>query len=561
MMNETNELKSFMGQAVTVLIVNRDEEKFAVFSKVQARVHRQLNSGLIIFKGAIKFEERVTDHIREVVYPLVDSIFKALHLPRKTFEISIMPQKSEPIDRDEFKICGFYIDVPVLLAVLSAGLQMMIPKNLISAGCVLSSRADVLIESQILEEIKTALEENTDCTLIHPAADNKDCINVISKDNEKKPKSAHGRNIQTITFHDLSSLIEKAFSEEQILLASLRQGFYKPTVLDSDTMESREKAAAFLSNNNVQRFWSVYERKISSNMGIEARALLLEFIRFHIDRKIYPKDFGEGLQRILQSLEINAGIRQIQRPLISLSECIQLIRFTNDSELKDVETLLRTIFEEKYREYFQFLPDCELNGGTRKAQNREILQSLLYALDQNTMARRISFPIDSARASYVMDSITINRYEDFNDAIVSYYVHLLLHTEGTLAPIDPITNAAEALSLLERTFTTKGGFKAALAEARDGINGGLRLVLDMMTDQLKREEQEKHVNCLLKSAMDPMDWDTKVALMDELMLRLKQVLPPKIASQPPERFAGQYEIIVKAYVDSINEMNLVFRKL
>ena len=553
-------MKNYMGQAATVLIVNRDKERVAVVSKVWARVHRQLNPEVVIFKGDIKIAERVTEHIRNEVYPLADSIFKDLHLPRKSFEISIMPQKSEHMNRDDLEISGFYLDVPVLLAILSAGLGMMIPEKLISAGCIVSPRGDILIGRQILEEIMKTSKGNDVSTIVHPAADNKGCIEAFFKDPKRNLKNVYGANIQTVNIYNLTDLIKKVFSKKQIVLASLRQGFFKSEVSCSEAMEPREKAAAFLGNNNVQRFWSVYERKISSNMSMEARAFLLEFIRFHIDRRIYPEDFGEGLHRILQSLETKAGSHQIHAPLISISECIKLIRFTRDSEHKDVEILLTTIFEEKNRKFFQFLSHSEINGGTSKTPTRNILQSLLSTLDQITLARRISFPIDSARASYVMDSITINRYEDFNDVIVSYYSHLLHHSEGTHAPIDPIANAAEALSLLERSFATKGGLKAALAEAREGINGGLRLVLDMVTDKFKREEQEKHINCVLKSAMDPMDWETKVALMDELMRRLKHVLPPKIGSQPPERFAGQYEIIVKAYVDSINEMSFVFRK-
>lgn len=554
-------MKFFMGQAATVLIVNRDGERFAVVSKVWARVHRRLNSEFVIFKGDIKFAERVIEHIRDEVYPLADSIFKALHLPRKSFEISIIPHKSKHMNRDDLKLSGFYLDVPVLLAILSAGLRMIIPESLISAGCIVSPRGDILIGRQILEEIMKASKGNDVSTIVHPASDNKGCLEAFFKDTKGNPKTAHGAKIQTAAIHDLTDLMQQVFSEQQIVSASLRQGFFKSAISCSDAMEPSVKAAAFLGNNNAQRFWSVYGRRISSNMSMEARVLLLEFIRFHIDRRIYPEDFGEGLHRILQSLETKVGSHQIHAPLISVSECIQLIRFTRDSEHKDVEILLTTIFEEKNRKFFQFPSHSELNKGTSNAPNRNILQPLLSALDQTTLARRISFPIDSARASYVMESITINRYEDFNDVIVSYYFHLLHHSGETLAPIDSIANAAEALSLLERSFATKGGLKAALAEAREGINGGLRLVLDMVTDQFKREEQEKHINCVLKSAMDPMDWETKVALMDELMRRLKHVLPPKIGSQPPERFAGQYEIIVKAYVDSINEMNFVFRKL
>ena len=64
------------------------------------------------------------------------------------------------------------------------------------------------------------------------------------------------------------------------------------------------------------------------------------------------------------------------------------------------------------------------------------------------------------------------------------------------------------------------------------------------------EEQEKHVNRVLKSVLDPLDWESKVALMEALLKRLEPHLPPEIISQPRERFAVHYEIIVRAYVQS-----------
>ena len=83
----------------------------------------------------------------------------------------------------------------------------------------------------------------------------------------------------------------------------------------------------------------------------------------------------------------------------------------------------------------------------------------------------------------------------------------------------------------------------------------------MVTEQFKREEQEKHVNRVLKSALDPLDWKSKVDLTVALMKRLEPHLGPEISSQPPERFAVHYEVIIRTYLESMERVNSVFRSL
>ena len=105
------------------------------------------------------------------------------------------------------------------------------------------------------------------------------------------------------------------------------------------------------------------------------------------------------------------------------------------------------------------------------------------------------------------------------------------------------------------------GLPAALAEARNATNGGLRYIFDLMTEQFKHDQLEKHINFVLKSELDPLDWDGKVALIDALLASLKAHLPTEIISQPPERYAGHYDNIVRAYVESMDQVKLFFRTI
>jgi len=89
--------------------------------------------------------------------------------------------------------------------------------------------------------------------------------------------------------------------------------------------------------------------------------------------------------------------------------------------------------------------------------------------------------------------------------------------------------------------------------------GGMRYVLDVLTEQFKMEEQEKHIDHVFKDALDPLDWNARVALIQALLDRLGPHLPPEIRSAPPERFARRWETIVRTYTQSLDHVKKALR--
>jgi hypothetical protein len=244
-----------------------------------------------------------------------------------------------------------------------------------------------------------------------------------------------------------------------------------------------------------------------------------------------------------------------------MPECIQLSQLARESDHEDVPLLFRASFGEKT----WLLPKGGNRTGPSEAadvdHDKGTLQSILCEISAEALTNIIGLPIDSARAAYIMGSVTVSSHEEFTDTITSFYLHLIRHVRRLSGPVDLIAAAGEAFELLERTFSKKGGFKAALAEASNGISGGLRLILDMMTEQFKREEQEKHINRVLKTVLDPLAWERKIDLMRALMKRLEPLLDPEIISQPPERFAEHYEDLIRAYLQSMDRVKSLFRSI
>jgi hypothetical protein len=147
------------------------------------------------------------------------------------------------------------------------------------------------------------------------------------------------------------------------------------------------------------------------------------------------------------------------------------------------------------------------------------------------------------------------------DIVSAFHLHLLRHAANAASTVSSSDVAAEAQALVERAFHDRGGFRGAEAEARDATQGGLRFILDCLTERYKSERLLSHVNAVLKEAVDPADWDGQVAFMAALLRRIGPDLPPELRQLPPAQLARHYEPIVQAYVRSLDRLKQLLRAL
>ena len=189
------------------------------------------------------------------------------------------------------------------------------------------------------------------------------------------------------------------------------------------------------------------------------------------------------------------------------------------------------------------------------------MDNVISSINKETLGHKIGIPLDSARASYSLDSVLVNSHEEFNDLVNSFVIHLMRRLRGLKINEPADSSASESFALLERTFAHDGGVKGAMLEAQTGVRGGMRYVLDALTEQFKKEEREKEVNRVLLEALDPLDWKSQVAFIKALMERLTGHLPEDIKNQPPERYANHVHLLAKAYAESIDQLSHTFKML
>lgn len=555
---------SSSGRVSTVLVPGHGKDSKAVISSVIARVRARQREKRVRFIGPANFKQKTAKHIIEVVLPAADNIIKALDLSKSSFDISVVNLGATSLNEIGITISGYSADVPVLLAILSANLDLPISDDIVCTGHIASPDGDIRMVRGLPAKLRAAQKAESIHTFVYPDVDNDNSLENFTPAEKEAITDAlfKAKNvIRTVSVRDIGDLVRVVFTEDRVILASLKKGFFKsfPSIAFRETAVGR--AMEFFAKDSEERFWKALERKMIAGRNDDAKRLLLAFAEYHTGRKTYPKKMGSRLFNLILSLPPETRRRKLVFPVLQISKCIQLSQLAHKSELDDVVVL----FKAATGDIFQHLPNFE--GGKKRSEDTAIdcgnhqLQSILSEISVDTLTSLISLPIDNARAVYLMGEVIVKSNEEFNDSIASYYVHLLRHTRKAPESVDMKAAAAEGFALLEKAFAKKGGLKGALAEARNATNGGLRFIFDLMTEQFKHEQLENYVSLVLKSELDPLDWDGKVDLIRAFLNCLKNHLPTEITSQPPERYAGHYDIIVQAYVKSMDQVRSIIRSL
>ena len=190
-----------------------------------------------------------------------------------------------------------------------------------------------------------------------------------------------------------------------------------------------------------------------------------------------------------------------------------------------------------------------------------LLENLLAAMDEVTIAKTVGNPHDEARMQYSLTKNTVGSFEDFTDVISDYYNYHVSRCVVIGGHMSNTEAAGRAKEILEQEYRRQGGnIITAYNDAHDGTNGGLRLILDKIAEQLKTESVERYIRDVFDKYVDPTSWEQKVNVISQFIARYGRMLSSSIRSDQPERYAQNYEELIKAYVESLKRTSSVFRR-
>jgi len=315
-----------------------------------------------------------------------------------------------------------------------------------------------------------------------------------------------------------------------------------------------QDVVSFLTENNQKRFWDILDCHFLSGHCEKGRELLRSFAQFYIRRQKYPSGFGAMLFQLIRSVHLALRKLKIDFPILDQGLCNDLITFAGDADYDDIPLLVDAVHGRNIAntKAINIQPEIQVSDSEGM-----VFDAIVSMINEQTLAEKFGI-IDSARACFALSSPEIETHQSFIDILEAYIIHLQRHIGSSFEIPNTDASRNKAVELLKKTFYNKGGDKAAFVRARDGTQGGIRSILDMITEQCKAEKQDAYIDRVLKDVIPDMTFDERIKCIQAIMKKIGQFLPEEIRNQPPKRFARNDDTlrtIILTYVKCRDKFN------
>jgi len=191
-----------------------------------------------------------------------------------------------------------------------------------------------------------------------------------------------------------------------------------------------------------------------------------------------------------------------------------------------------------------------------------LLNNLIAAIDEQAITRKIGIPHDEARMRYALNKNTVDSFDEFARIIADYYNYHLSRCMVRGGSFSRTEAGGRAKEVLEQEYRRTGGdLNMAYYDAHDGTNGGLRVILDKIAENLKAESVERFIRDAFDRYVEPISWGQKVEIMRQFIAKYGDQFSSALRSSQPERYAQNYQELIRAYVESLRRISPIFRRL
>jgi hypothetical protein len=189
------------------------------------------------------------------------------------------------------------------------------------------------------------------------------------------------------------------------------------------------------------------------------------------------------------------------------------------------------------------------------------IDTLLHALDERVIAQRIGIPHDEARMQYPTRANTVSSFREFEQEIRRYYAYHFTRCISSGGSLSEAEAGGRAKELIEHEYRRRNGdIVTAFNDARDGTNAGLRGVLDIICQGIKAESIERYVRDVFDRIVEPNSWEQKVAIIRQFICCCGTSLSSSIRADQPERYARDFQPLIRSYCSALEQTATVFRR-
>lgn len=564
-MEKAPNINTVVGQTRLVLVFGTGDQARPVITDVIVRPVMDKGAPRLRYQDPKQFNKTAQDHIETVVVPLFESYCRQLGIPPGHFEVSVVNVGAASSRDIGIEISGYSADLALLPALLSARLGIALPQNFVCTGHIASTSGDVRIVQNVPLKLQAAMAVKGIERFIFPSLETDPSVAGLAPAECQRIRAAlaaAGDTLELVPVGDVSEMLRAVVTEEVIISAALRHRYFErrfPRISTGGAALGR--TARVLGGNLKVRFFTVLQSLLNAGDAAAANDLLKDWVDYYIRRQHYPTGSGVKLRRVLLAVPPLVRRTRLKSPLVSVGACIRLSQFATSRDYGDVLDLYR-IAASDYADEAHWLTSVRCGKPAVGHPSESSTLAIVAAeISREHLAECIGLPIDGARASYTLESPIARSDAESRETVTSFCIHLAQYAGRVPGRVIFDNFGHDAQALLERTFAQYGGAAAACAEARTGVRGGLRFVLDRMTDQYKHECQEKHVAYVLSNAVDELDWSAKVRFVKEFFQRFPDSLPAECPPDSIERFAKNFQLIVQTHINGIDQLRQLLRSM
>ena len=337
--------KGFSARASTVVVFHDAEGAQALITTITCKANEH-TKGLVVC-GPGKFTSKVESHIIETVASLLADLLASLDLSLPGFQLSAVNLGAASWDQRSVEISGYSADAPIFLAMLGAVLGLNPSDDFLCTGHIASIDGDIRMVGFLAEKLAAATDEPSIKRFAYPDPMGDGSLDHMLDPGEiqvlQAALAAAKQSLVLNPLKDVADLIKSAFSQEQLVLSSLRNGYFNDEKPEYDSASPLKQAADHLLTDSNKRFWSNLEIDLLAGRDDKAKILLNAYISFHLAKEQYPENFGSRLEGILSSIPASTRRLKLGFPLIASTKAFELIRFAKSDDHPDAVTMLKAL--------------------------------------------------------------------------------------------------------------------------------------------------------------------------------------------------------------------------
>jgi hypothetical protein len=189
------------------------------------------------------------------------------------------------------------------------------------------------------------------------------------------------------------------------------------------------------------------------------------------------------------------------------------------------------------------------------------LMNILNKLEPRSIARVVSDAHNMAREAFTLSKNTVSGHAEFLETITRYYRHHYAHTIAAKVVLPDDMVSSEVRNLLDRAYRDYGGYEGAYQNARTGKAGGMHAILNGIADALRQQQEQRYIDHVFYSEVDPMNYEEIVELMREYLDRFGGLLPPDYRARSPHDLARNYDTIIKSHAHKVGMLNSLIERV